>query len=1051
MSHDELILEYFRKIKQASKELTKKEIFKDLLNRLYSTSSDILAEIDSMSLGAEKTIFNINLGNRVKTGRADTFFNRVIIEFENNIKQSEAHAKEQLIEYLSGLYNSGEGYNFTLIISDFLEWRIYIPKLNSIDLIDKLCIKDIELQEVPNSRFVLNENNVNDFYYFIDKYLFKENKLKATLETVQQNFGEFSTTFVDVFGSLRKGFEAAKKYGEVHVAYDQWKRFLSIAYGSFEDTEDKYLIHTYLSAFSKIIAFQSLSGNDFLEDKDLWGIIKGDIFDTLNVKNFIEHDFYYWVCNEQIFKGLKKSFRKIAQQVSLYDFTTIDEDILKGIYQELIDLDTRHSLGEYYTPDWLCESIINSFTFKQTDKILDPACGSGSFLRAAIAKQKQLFPDEEINELNARIYGIDIHPLSVQIAKTNVLLSLGKTTRFLRKPLIINVYLANTLLAPANSISIFGNEFKINIDKKTYILKTEILKNNILFDAGLNACEELAKASVNQRNVTLSTLKNTISYQAEIKDISDEIIEGFFDIYKAFKEAKEHDRNGIWKFIVQNSYKPFFLNQVFDYVIGNPPWLTFKDINNKEYADLLRVLAKEYRVMPKSVANFPNAEIAAIFLAHASNYFLNNTGKIAFVLPRSFMSSDNHDKTRKGEAKGFKITEVWDLDNVQNLFKVPSCVFFAKKSKFGNAPDIQGFDGKIVEGRIKKHNSKLSEVENKLIFNNITHYYSILGKSSAFTPNRLNTNKTVSYYQDKFKNGASLIPRGFYFFELNQQFPPDFTNRILNIKTSAEAKKDAKKPWNILDLQGKIVSSFVFRTALSKNILPFVLYNPMLITLPIEIDKKKNIKLLHWQQIMQDGFIETANWYRNVENLWTTLKTEKSENFTYLQYINWQNKLINQDLTTSYMLLYSASAKDANTVLLKRNELDLEFFADTKSYYYCTNNLNEAHYLLAVLNADFGNKMMKSFQSRGLFGARDVHKKILDVPFPRFDSKNEKHNLLSALGKACYEKAQNFINSKNNENFTGLNLGKIRLDIKKHLQNEINQIDTILSEIIILI
>jgi len=103
-----------------------------LLNRLYSESKEILSEIDKISLGAEKTILNIRLENRDKAGRADTFYNKVIIEFENNIKQTEEHAKEQLVEDLSGLYNSGEGYNFTLIVIDFIEWRIYSPKLNKI-------------------------------------------------------------------------------------------------------------------------------------------------------------------------------------------------------------------------------------------------------------------------------------------------------------------------------------------------------------------------------------------------------------------------------------------------------------------------------------------------------------------------------------------------------------------------------------------------------------------------------------------------------------------------------------------------------------------------------------------------------------------------------------------------------------------------------------------------------------------------------------------------------------------------------------------------------
>ncbi|MBK7818302.1 MAG: SAM-dependent DNA methyltransferase [Sphingobacteriaceae bacterium] len=136
--------------------------------------------------------------------------------------------------------------------------------------------------------------------------------------------------------------------------------------------------------------------------------------------------FFYWIKNERNFTNLKKVFRVIAQEISTFDFHDVEEDILKGVYQELIDLDTRHTLGEYYTPDWLCERIVKEFNFKASDKILDPACGSGSFLRAAIHRLKQLHPIISVEQINDHIYGIDIHPLSVQIAKTTLLLALGK-------------------------------------------------------------------------------------------------------------------------------------------------------------------------------------------------------------------------------------------------------------------------------------------------------------------------------------------------------------------------------------------------------------------------------------------------------------------------------------------------------------------------------------------------------------------------------------------------------------------------------------------------
>jgi type I restriction-modification system DNA methylase subunit len=162
-----------------------------------------------------------------------------------------------------------------------------------------------------------------------------------------------------------------------------------------------------------MLAYTVVSNDDYIEDAEMREVIDGSIFHRFNIANFVENDFFHWISGSQSFPALKKSFRLITQALSTFDFFNVDEDILKGVYQEMIDLDTRHALGEYYTPDWLCERIIKEFEFKTTDKVLDPACGSGSFLRAVIARLQELNPKATGEELNDQIYGIDIHPLSV--------------------------------------------------------------------------------------------------------------------------------------------------------------------------------------------------------------------------------------------------------------------------------------------------------------------------------------------------------------------------------------------------------------------------------------------------------------------------------------------------------------------------------------------------------------------------------------------------------------------------------------------------------------
>ena len=67
-----IIEAYRQKIKQANKELTKKEIFKDLLHDLYAGEKEIRKVIDAISAGSERTVLNIPRRNKKHKGSADT-------------------------------------------------------------------------------------------------------------------------------------------------------------------------------------------------------------------------------------------------------------------------------------------------------------------------------------------------------------------------------------------------------------------------------------------------------------------------------------------------------------------------------------------------------------------------------------------------------------------------------------------------------------------------------------------------------------------------------------------------------------------------------------------------------------------------------------------------------------------------------------------------------------------------------------------------------------------------------------------------------------------
>ena len=815
-----------------------------------------------------------------------------------------------------------------------------------------------------------------------------------------------------------------------------------------------------------MLAYQVITNDDHIDESEIKDIIDGTIFHKNNINNFVENDFFSWIKTDEARRELKNSFRRIAQELSTFDFSEVDEDILKGVYQELIDLDTRLKLGEYYTPDWLCERIVAEYDFKPTDKILDPACGSGSFLRAVIDKLKRDLPDADIEDINAQIHGIDIHPLSVQIAKTTVLLALGREVRNAKKPVHLNIILANTLLTPKGVETLYMNQFNMEIDKQTLFLDTAIFEDGNLFDNALDISEELAEQTKNGKEIKLEAFTNNLKRQYTGGEIKPEVAGDFYQIYQNLKRVKESGRDSVWKFIVQNLYKPYFLANKFDYIVGNPPWFTYSSIRNESYQDTLDALAREYDVKPAKSANYPHLEIAAIFLAYCSSYFLKDGGEIAFVLPRSFFSADHHDNTRRGVAEGFILKQVWDLDRVAPLFRVPSCVLFgekfavteeekekeALKQKRFDTYTMHGIAGKEFSGALSVHNCNWDYAEELLTEQDETFFYLKQGNSSAFSKRSV-SNQAVNPYKKLFKQGATIVPRTFYFVELNQDAPPDYKDRVLNIKTAADVLPDAKPPWKNFTFADRIESRFLFRTALSKSILPFALFEPNLIALPATIEtdnfKHKKIKLHSAEDLRDSGFLHASRWFNKTEKVWDKHKTEKSKNMTTSDRLDFQRGVIEQSLDAPYLVLYNSSAKDANSTIVKREDFNFEFIVDYKTYWFSTSILEEAYYLTAIFNSTLPNAMMKEFQSRGLFGARDVSKKILDIYYPRFDGADATHLKLAEQSEKAHAKAPEYLKANPpQEDLTPIKLGRIRLAIKRYLTDEMQAIDNLVETII---
>ncbi len=142
--------------------------------------------------------------------------------------------------------------------------------------------------------------------------------------------------------------------------------------------------------------------------------------------------------------------RGVQDQVDRFTLAEAQGDILQALYESLIDRDDRHGLGEYYTPDWLAAKVVrHAVEHPLEQRVLDPACGSGTFLfqavRRVLAAASHLPPRQRVEIACARVAGRDIHPVAAIIARATYLLALAPVLDSWQGPLTIPVTLGDAL------------------------------------------------------------------------------------------------------------------------------------------------------------------------------------------------------------------------------------------------------------------------------------------------------------------------------------------------------------------------------------------------------------------------------------------------------------------------------------------------------------------------------------------------------------------------------------------------------------------------------
>ena len=416
----------------------------------------------------------------------------------------------------------------------------------------------------------------------------------------------------------------------------------------------------------------------------------GGVFGQALVQNFLEGDFFGWYLEEWD-GALADAIQTIIRGLRQYDASTFQvepdqtRDLLKKLYQYLLPKKLRHDLGEYYTPDWLAELVLNEVGYDGdlTKRILDPACGSGTFLALEIrrarqwARAKPWGDRETLDGILSSIVGFDLNPLAVITARTNYLIGLGDLLRHRRGQIEIPVYLCDAVQTPteAKQVDLLSG--------RGYPLETAV--GTLRVPAGLATQRQIAdlarllEESVRGHYRTEEFLERA---RRELGLASAEYGQAeatLSELYGKLCQVAAEKRNGIWARIIKNFFAPVFQvsERKFDYLAGNLPWINWESLPDK-YRESTKGLWEDYGLFSlkgwRARMGGGKKDLSALFLYVAADRYLIGDGRLGFLITESlFKTSGAGEGFRRlelpaapgRERLGIRVLSVHDLVDVQ--------------------------------------------------------------------------------------------------------------------------------------------------------------------------------------------------------------------------------------------------------------------------------------------------------------------------------------------------------------------------------------------------
>jgi hypothetical protein len=644
------------------------------------------------------------------SGRADTIYNRFIVEWKqpglfsaSNNATANSKAIAQLKGYVETFWFSNrqkpgrvvgcctDGRYFIFATKPGHEWHVSDP----VPIDEQTCRKFLDYFFSLHSGIALLPE------YLAEDFSAENVRTQRTVKALYQSLEKHanSPSLEAIFNQWAAFFGAVTDYENwrVKLGNETELRKMVKPYGIAADKLDLnrffFATHTYFAILTKLLAYIVVGRYTDLDTPGLekWkdlsneqlaehfiALEKGGPFRKAGIRNFLEGDFFAWYA-KYFTPELGACLCAVVERLAEYDPATLDlapgptQDMLKKLYHRLVSPTIRKALGEFYTPDWLALRLLNMleggrFQGNPDTRMLDPTCGSGTFIMMAISTiransiSQSMEQGELLRKICHNIVGIDLNPLAVIAARTNYLLALGPLLKYRGKePLEIPVYLADSVMTPSRKDHDLFEQEKVRVWLS--IGKVEIprrLANQDGVTTLTNLLDEhLEKSPATPPDQFLKQAKAPLlpcysEQQLKDKGITAEKAwvedaELIQSLYATLHDLHLKGRNGLWARVLKNAFAPVFLAP-FDYVAGNPPWIGWENLP-EGYRNETKDLWKQHGLFVHSgmdtILGKGKKDISMLVTAVAADSYLKDGGKLGFVITQAVFKM-------AGAAQGFR-------------------------------------------------------------------------------------------------------------------------------------------------------------------------------------------------------------------------------------------------------------------------------------------------------------------------------------------------------------------------------------------------------------